>query len=132
VFPPSSERIINVVYPRREDISQSNAQILGDDGVLLKYINPHVVGVFSTTEEGESSTLHVSIVDTVACRLLYRTVHHSAEGPVKGLFIENWLIYSYFNVKVREALLCRSWFGWPIYSRTTIETTRRSALSLES
>lgn len=105
VFPPSSERIIDVVYPRREDISQSNAQILGDDGVLLKYINPHVVGVFSTTEEGEDSTLHVSIVDTVACRVLYRTVHHSADGPVKGLFIENWLVYSYFNVKAKRTEL---------------------------
>lgn len=42
IFDPKSERIINVAYPQRNEVVQSPSSILGDDSILLKYLNPHI------------------------------------------------------------------------------------------
>ena len=39
------EKIVNVAYPQREEIIQSPCNILGDNSLLLKYLNPHMVAV---------------------------------------------------------------------------------------
>jgi hypothetical protein len=36
------EEIIQVAYPRRDEIVQSPCNVLGDDSILLKYLNPHL------------------------------------------------------------------------------------------
>ena len=45
VFDPSQEKIVNVAYPRRGEVMQSPSTVLGDDSLLLKYLNPHLVVV---------------------------------------------------------------------------------------
>ncbi len=45
VFDPSQEKIINVSYPRRGEVLQSPSTVLGDESLLLKYLNPHLVVV---------------------------------------------------------------------------------------
>jgi len=42
VFDPKMERIINVAYPQRNEVIQSPFTILGDDSLVLKYLNPHL------------------------------------------------------------------------------------------
>lgn len=42
VFDPNVEKIINIAYPQRNEVVQSPATILGDDSLLLKYLNPHL------------------------------------------------------------------------------------------
>ncbi len=56
VFDPSMEKIINIAYPQRNEVVQSPATILGDDSLLLKYLNPHlcVVVTEATTEYMEN------------------------------------------------------------------------------
>ena len=39
------EKIVSVAYPQRDEIIQSPCNILGDDSLLLKYLNPHIVAV---------------------------------------------------------------------------------------
>ena len=41
-FIPEQEAIVSVTYPRRNEIVQSPARILGDDSLLLSYLNPHL------------------------------------------------------------------------------------------
>uniref|UniRef100_A0A6U6JLV7 ER membrane protein complex subunit 1 n=1 Tax=Odontella aurita TaxID=265563 RepID=A0A6U6JLV7_9STRA len=41
-FSPDKERVVSVAYPRRNEVIQSPATILGDDSLLLKYLNPHL------------------------------------------------------------------------------------------
>jgi len=43
VFDPSQEKIVNVAYPRRGEVIQSPSTVLGDESLLLKYLNPHLV-----------------------------------------------------------------------------------------
>lgn len=52
VFDPKMERIVNVAYPQRNEVIQSPFTILGDDSLVLKYLNPHLcVIVTEATEE---------------------------------------------------------------------------------
>ena len=55
-FIPEQETIVSVAYPRRNEIVQSPAKILGDDSLLLSYLNPHLsVVVTATTDHGSAS-----------------------------------------------------------------------------
>lgn len=45
VFDPSEEKIVNIAYPQRGEVVQSPSTVLGDESLLLKYLNPHLVVV---------------------------------------------------------------------------------------
>jgi len=56
------EEIIAVAYPPREEVIQSPCNVLGDDSLLLKYLNPHLsviltMGASSGTGEAEEFPL---------------------------------------------------------------------------
>jgi len=46
----SGEEIVSVAYPTRDEVIQSPCNILGDDSLLLKYINPHMAVVVTVTK----------------------------------------------------------------------------------
>lgn len=52
IFPPDQEKIVSVAYPSPDEVVQSPVTILGDDALLLKYLNPHLaVIVTEATQE---------------------------------------------------------------------------------
>ena len=71
IFDPKVEKIVNVAYPQRNEVVQSPFTILGDDSLLLKYLNPHlcVVVTEATVEymenaEGGQSDLFKALEST--------------------------------------------------------------------
>jgi len=48
------EQIVKVTYPHRDEVVQSPCHILGDDSLLLKYLNPHLAVI--VTMAADSST----------------------------------------------------------------------------
>jgi len=46
-FPPDQEKIVSVTYPSPEEVVQSPVTILGDDALLLKYLNPHLAVIIT-------------------------------------------------------------------------------------
>ena len=42
IFDPKVEKVVNIAYPQRHEVVQSPSTILGDDSILLKYLNPHL------------------------------------------------------------------------------------------
>jgi hypothetical protein len=42
IFDSSTEKILSLTFPEKNEIVQSPASILGDDSLLLKYLNPHI------------------------------------------------------------------------------------------
>lgn len=58
LFDPSQEKIVNVAYPQRGEVVQSPSTVLGDDALLLKYLNPHLVVV--VTEATKSFLAEIS------------------------------------------------------------------------
>ena len=120
IFHPKDEKIITVTSPDAADVVGSRSLSLGDDSVLLKYLNKHSVLIVSqsvpTTSSGaqgpggggrvntvldESSTLYVTLVDTVSAKIIYRTSIEHGSAPVSPILVEN-------NI-VRD-ILC--WLGW--------------------
>lgn len=47
----SGEKIVKVAYPIRDETVQSMSTVLGDDSLLLKYINPHMAVVITMSED---------------------------------------------------------------------------------
>lgn len=46
-FPPNQEKIVSVTYPSPDEVVQSPVTILGDDALLLKYLNPHLAVIIT-------------------------------------------------------------------------------------
>ena len=107
-------------------LSNSPAQILGDDSLLIKYLNHNLVAILSESlsppmESSSTSwsgkipvpTVDVTLVDTVAGRILHRVSHSHAtlsppsfqhdslyvesQAAPKIIISENWVIYTYWN-----------------------------------
>lgn len=117
-------------------------RILGDDSVLLKYLNPHAALVVTVSPPGavaeplfkagsspdapytplcsdagynvnetsgvsavSSCKLHISLVDTVSGKLLYRMTHEHSTGPVHATLFENMLAYTFWNAQLKRVEL---------------------------
>jgi hypothetical protein len=53
IFP--GETIVQIAYPNRFEVIQSPCNILGDESLLLKYINPHMMVIVTTTTTSVSN-----------------------------------------------------------------------------
>lgn len=119
-----------VTYPSAQDAVHVPYSILGDDSVLLKYLNPHVALVTTiasasagaveavtvessvesnATEEGSGtsdasdagSVLYWTLVDTVTGKVILRLHQESASLPVHAILLENHIVATYWNTKVQ-------------------------------
>ncbi|CAM9180241.1 unnamed protein product [Phaeothamnion confervicola] len=130
-FPPDST-VAAVAYPNRRDVIQSPAHVLGDESLLLKYLNPHLVAVvllgppiapvtagttvaaaaaaaaaaggggIGAAAAAEGSELTLLLLDTVSARVLQRISHQGAAGPVHAAVLENRVVYTYWNARARR------------------------------
>jgi hypothetical protein len=48
------EKIVTIGYPRRDELIRSPCQVIGDDSLLLKYLNPHLAVVITTSSNTEN------------------------------------------------------------------------------
>jgi len=91
--------------------------MIGDDKVLVRYLNPNMVAIVtggigpvrvvqntssteSVTTVSEVYSLHLSIVDSVSSKVIYRTNIEDAESPVSISIVENSIVTTYWNAKV--------------------------------
>ncbi|CAG0894033.1 unnamed protein product [Cyprideis torosa] len=80
----------------------SQGRVLADRSVLYKYLNKNLVAV--VTQSKAKGVFNVYLVDSVTGRILGSTEHRKASFGGCGhiLLAENWLVYSYFNEKLRR------------------------------
>lgn len=88
------------------------ARILGDDSLLTKYLNPHLLLVATErprgalpTEAGEQPSgpeVDVALLDGVTGRVVHRGNHPHARGPVHAAIIEHSVYYTYENTKTER------------------------------
>ena len=95
------ERILEVVYPTVGDVIDKRFSVLGDDSILLKYLNPHVALVLT---QG-NATLFASVIDTASGKIMYRIAHESGAAPVHAVLVENVCVYTYWNDNARRTEL---------------------------
>jgi len=112
-FDPAQERVLRVDYPSALDAVHSRFCVLGDDSVLVKYLNPHLALVTSmatpTTPTGvegeEGNTLYWTLLDTVSGKVVVRQQQENAALPVRSLLLENHLLGTYWNAKAKRTEL---------------------------
>lgn len=120
VLAPDGE-VLAVATAHPEETTSSKAHILGDDALLLKYLNPHLAAVCTATSETrdaplldpklkasknatseEPPSLFMTLVDTVAAKTVARVAHPNGAGPCRAVATENWIVYSFWNAKAKR------------------------------
>lgn len=81
------------------DAISSNARMLGDGSLLVKYVNPHLIGLATFDA---ATGLKTYLIDTVVGRIVHRFSHREGTGPVHMVRFENWLVYSFWNTKTKR------------------------------
>eukprot|EP00850_Spirogloea_muscicola_P006456 SM000030S11465 [mRNA] locus=s30:825005:831618:+ [translate_table: standard] len=104
VFPVEVERIALVATKAANEGVYTQAKVLGDRNVLLKYLNPNTAFIattaaFADRQKPATNVLTAYLIDTVTGDILYRVTHAEMSGPVHAVFSENWVVYHYFNVR---------------------------------
>jgi hypothetical protein len=126
-FDPAEERVVDVTYPSAQDAIHVRHSILGDDSVLVKYLNPHVVlvttvsagqGRAASADAGEEQAgdsdaagtgavlaaadgvMHWTLVDTVTGRVVLRLHQEGGSLPVHSILVENHIVSTYWNARV--------------------------------
>jgi hypothetical protein len=56
----AGEKIVKVTYPIRDQMIQTMSHILGDNSLLLKYVNPHLAVIITVADEGVSSKTNLA------------------------------------------------------------------------
>jgi len=118
-FDPTSERVVALATAIPSDKIHSRFTTLGDDSLLLKYDNPHTLLVASVSpshaadsyhgaqddREASDIRLHLTLVDTVSAKIIYRGSLESASAPVHAVLIENSIVATYWNSKAKRCEL---------------------------
>ena len=118
-FPLGAEDV-QLIVASTPDMSR-RAEVLGDDSVLVRYLNPNLLAVVSvsvgdfdtsTSEKNSDSILEdmtsmafLTLVDGVSGRIVYRTKIEDASTPVHCTVIENSVITTYWNTKAKRTEL---------------------------
>lgn len=109
-FDPAVEEIVNVAFPLSNDLIYSRVVILGDDNILVKYLNPNMVAVCTAATQGRDDgnatvtpQVFVNLLDIVSGNVLQRVVIDSAAAPVRAHLMENFVLVSYWNPVVKRA-----------------------------
>lgn len=119
---PPDEVLLDVATTPVGETVSSKAHILGDDAILLKYLNPHLAAVCVVSAGGahaplldtklrpatadqpllEPPSLYVSLIDVVASKIVARVAHPHGAAPCRLTLSENWVVYSYWNSKAKR------------------------------
>ena len=74
----------------------------GNDGLLVKYLNPHLIAAAALQQHEDSSTLLVYLVDSVTGHIVRQYKHKDAAEPVHLIRSENWAFATYWNTVARR------------------------------
>jgi hypothetical protein len=112
-FDPNVEKIVDVAFPVSEDLVYSRVSILGDDNILVKYLNPNMMVVCTAANFVESISsdgtnamtpqVYLNLIDVVSGNVLQRVVVDSASVPVRAHLMENFVLLSYWNPVSKRA-----------------------------
>ena len=105
---PAGDVVVDAAQVALDDAVHTPARVLGDNSLLLKYLNPNLLVVASTNDgRSESSdskpvkSVTIHVIDAVSGRTLDTRTHRAATGPVNVIMHENWVQYTYWNHKTK-------------------------------
>ncbi|XP_057522936.1 uncharacterized protein LOC130802853 [Amaranthus tricolor] len=111
ILPSDSEKIIATAARKTNEVVHTQAKVMADRDVMYKYISKNLLFVATVAPKAageigsvtpDEAWLVVYLIDTVTGRILHRVTHHGAQGPVRAVFSENWVVYHYFNLRAHR------------------------------
>ncbi|KAL9226825.1 hypothetical protein vseg_002594 [Gypsophila vaccaria] len=111
ILPSESEKIIATATRKQSEVLHTQAKVLPDRDMLYKYTSKNLLFMATVPPKAageigsvtpEESWLVAYLIDTVTGRVLHRVTHHGAQGPVRAVFSENWVVYHYFNLRAHR------------------------------
>jgi hypothetical protein len=97
---PPHETILRVV-PNRHGFTHSMGRVRSDRSVQYKYLNPHLVAVATQSmDPSNRPNLNVYLIDAINGGMVYHVIHRAASHPVNIVLCENWMIYTYYSMKL--------------------------------
>lgn len=104
-----TETVVNLAIKRLDEEVHSPARVLGDRGILYKYLNPNLIAVMTQGNSGSPCSadnyINIHMIDAVTGALVHSVYHPKSQGPFNMVHSENWLVYSYYNMKNRRTEL---------------------------
>ncbi|GAB0095170.1 ER membrane protein complex subunit 1 [Sergentomyia squamirostris] len=99
----SNSKVIQVAVKNPSEHVHSQGRVLSDRSVLYKYVNPNLVAIATFGLDAiHKYVINVHLVDVVSGSIVTTLTHRRAKGPLHMVHSENWLVYSYYNEKVRR------------------------------
>ncbi|XP_010925904.1 uncharacterized protein [Elaeis guineensis] len=111
VFPSESEKIATTATRKMNEVVHTQAKVLADQDVMYKYISRNILFVATVAPKAageigsvtpEEAWLVAYLIDTVTGRILHRVTHQGAQGPIRAVVSENWVVYHYFNLRAHR------------------------------
>lgn len=96
---PPAETIVRQFASAQEPIA-SYGKVLGDRSTLYKYLNPHLIGIITSSSDGEKAYGTLYLLDSVSGATVYRAtvpVGVTEGAGVQATMSENWLMYTWFD-----------------------------------
>lgn len=101
-----TEKIVQLAIKRTDERVHSPARVLGDRGILYKYINPNLIAFMTQGNRRNScspdSYMNMYLVDGITGALIHSVHHPKSRGPFNLVHSENWLVYSYYSTMNRR------------------------------
>lgn len=84
-------------------VCANNSRVLGGDrGAYIRYLNPHLVSVFTESlEDGVT----VYVIDGSNGQIVETSRHRNARQPVTAVLAHNTLVYQFWNQKTFRPFL---------------------------
>jgi hypothetical protein len=131
----NEQKITRIASKSTIEHVHSQGRVLADRSVLYKYINPNLIAVVTEgvdsihkcmslnnslyknkmknnfclfTLSHNPDIINIYLVDVVSGSIVFSMNHRRAKGPVKIAHSENWLVYTFYNEKIRRNEISKS------------------------
>ncbi|KAJ6219092.1 hypothetical protein RDWZM_004904 [Blomia tropicalis] len=121
------------VFKRPTEHVHSQGRVLGDRNVLYKYLNPNLVAiVWEAMDTQDKPLITLYLIDSITGNIVYSIIHRRSRGPIQIVHSENWVIYSYYNEKLRrnEVSSIELFEGFEQVNGTAFSSIGRNLLAL--
>ncbi len=104
----SGETVETFAARPADEVVQSPVRMLPDRSVMYKYLNPNLLLLATSARAGDEDSeggvldddvVNIYTIDSVTGRVLSRTRHVNAQGPVYAVCSENWVVYHYWSLE---------------------------------
>lgn len=105
---PEGEKIVGMAPHSAEESVKAAGKVLGNRGVLLKYLNVNLLALATETRGSarrSDTSVHIYLIDTVLGAIVHSAVHKDSAGPVQMVQSENIVLYSFWHTRKQHTEL---------------------------